>query len=147
MQDFIISHITSTSPDYAEVFELREEILRKPLGMSLKNEDLSRDHTDVIFTGKVDGKIIACLMLHHKDADRLQLRQMAVYTQWQGSGYGRKLVQAAEEFGKQKGYKKMILHARKEATGFYESMGYAIHGDSFTEIGIPHFIMEKQIGS
>lgn len=137
--------INSSAPEYADVFALREEILRKPLGMSLHNEDLSRDHVDVIMAGKLDGRVIACLMLHHLDAEQVQLRQMAVYNEWQGKGIGRQLVEAAEAYAAAKGYKKMVLHARDIATGFYASMGYAKVGDEFIEVNIPHYIMEKEL--
>jgi predicted GNAT family N-acyltransferase len=37
------------------------------------------------------------------------------------------------------------MHARKNAVGFYEKMGYQVTGDEFTELTIPHYIMEKQL--
>lgn len=140
-----VSIVTLNSPEYAEVFALRDEVLRKPLGMSLKNDDLSRDAVDVIFAGKIDGKVVVCLMLHHKNDELVQLRQMAVYDAWQGRGLGRQLVKAAEQYAREKGYRTLELHARKNAMGFYGSMGYGVVGDEFTEVGIPHYIMEKTL--
>jgi predicted GNAT family N-acyltransferase len=130
---------------YQQVFHLREEVLRKPLGMSLHNEDLSRDYTDTILAGLVDGRVVACLMLHPKSENTVQLRQMAVYAHLQGQGLGRQLVQAAEVLAADRGYTKMILHARQVALGFYQSMGYIIVGDEFAEVGIPHYAMEKSL--
>jgi predicted GNAT family N-acyltransferase len=37
------------------------------------------------------------------------------------------------------------MHARKDAIGFYEKQGYKISGDEFTEVTIPHFVMEKKL--
>ncbi len=128
---------------YQQVFDLREEVLRKPLGMSLLNEDLSRDYTDTIMAGLLDGKVVACLMLHPKSAETVQLRQMAVYDHLQGRGLGRELVAAAERLATDRGYTKMILHARQVALGFYKSMNYTVVGDEFAEVGIPHYAMEK----
>ena len=147
MHEIVVSHITSTSPKYQQVWDLREEILRKPLGLSLKNEDLSRDHSDTIFIAEHNNKVIGCLKLHHIDDGQVQLRAMAVYNEWQGKGIGRKLVTAAEAYAIQKGYPKMILHARKVALGFYRSLGYTAYGDEFTEVGIPHLMMEKTLKS
>ncbi len=146
MGNLVIIQATASSPEYADIFALRDEVLRKPLGMSLKDDDLSRDFVDIILAGKMDGKVIGCLMLHHKDNDRLQLRQMAVDADFQGQGIGRQLVQAAEKYAREKGYKRMILHARKTAIGFYESMDYEVFGDEFFEVGISHFLMEKEMG-
>ena len=128
------------------VWDLREEILRKPLGMSLKNEDLSWDHQDNIFIAEESGRVIGCLMLHDAGENKMKLRQMAVYDQWQGKGIGRALVMKAEDFLLKKGYDRIVLHARKGALGFYKSMGYVVRGDEFEEVGIPHFAMEKVLG-
>jgi predicted GNAT family N-acyltransferase len=39
----------------------------------------------------------------------------------------------------------ILLHARKYAAAFYTVMDYQVVGDEFTEVGIPHFMMEKEI--
>ena len=146
MDDIIINIVTSASPEYTQVWELREEVLREPLNMSLKNEDLSMDAEDEIFIAVHDHSVIGCLMLHHLDADTIKLRQMAVYDGWQGKNIGRMLVTAAEMHAATKGYKKVSLHARLVASGFYSRLGYTQVGDEFMEVGIPHFRMEKKIG-
>jgi len=143
--NIIISAITSASEKYPQVFRLRDEILRKPLGMSLVNDDLSRDHTDTIFIAEHNEEVIGCVLLHHLSAEEAQLRAMAVYDKWQGQGVGRMLVEALENFSSEKGYSKIILHARKVVLGFYSGMGYSVTGDEFTEVGIPHYMMEKSL--
>lgn len=147
MEQLIITPITSAAAAaaYAEVFALRDEVLRRPLGMWLKNDDLTLDHVDIILTAQLDGKVIACLMLHHIDGQQVQLRQMAVSPEYQGKGAGRVLVQGAEQLAMEKGYSKMILHARKTAVGFYKSMSYEVCSDEYLEVGIPHYNMEKQL--
>lgn len=143
--ELAVVKIKVPSVEYDEVFALRDLLLRQPIGMRLADEDLSRDHTDSILAGKVGGKVIACLILTHKDEKTVQLRQMAVYPEWQGKGMGRQLVEAAEFYAQQEGYTTMVLHARKVAMGFYRSMGYTVTSDEFTEVGIPHYVMEKRL--
>ncbi|MCW3123776.1 MAG: family N-acetyltransferase [Flavipsychrobacter sp.] len=146
MEDIIVSAIDHKAPQYQQVWNVREEILRKPLGRSLKDDDLSRDLIDTIFIAEHKGKVIGCVLLHRIDAGQAQLRAMAVYNEWQGKGVGRLLVQAAEQYAIANHYHRIILHARKVAVGFYSGMGYNTYGDEFTEVGIPHFMMEKNIG-
>jgi predicted GNAT family N-acyltransferase len=138
-----VSIINGNSAKYEEMLELRDEILRRPLGLSVKTDDNSRDFTDPIFIGEYDNKIIACLLLQDQGNHEARLRLMAVGAGWQGKGIGRQLVQAAEQYAWQQGYHKIILHARQVALGFYLSMGYIITSDEFTEVGIPHYMMEK----
>ena len=37
------------------------------------------------------------------------------------------------------------MHARETAVGFYEKLGYKVVGDKFTEVTIPHYVMEKKL--
>ncbi len=145
MNGITISYINSLSPKYQQVWELRDEVLRKPLGMSLKNEDLSNDHLDIIFIAEQNDRVVACLMLHRIATDVFKLRQMAVANELQGKGIGKMLVAAAEVFAAQNRYNKIVLHARKVAMGFYHALGYAQVGHEFSEVGIPHYAMEKAL--
>ena len=145
MSAITIQIIDVTDPAYQQVWQVREEVLRKPLGMSLKNEDLSMDAEDVIFAAMADDKVVGCVMLHPVTPGVMKLRQMAVYDEWQGKGIGRLLVQAAEKFAKDNGYEKIVLHARMVAVDFYSKMEYTITSDEFTEVGIPHVVMEKMM--
>jgi len=145
MNSVTIKEIFTTDPEYAEVYELREELLRKPLGLSLENEDLSADRTDHILAAIYDGKVIGCVMLQPKDKITIKLRQMAVATAWQGKNIGRLLVQEAEATAKQHNYGHIVLHARDIAEGFYKKLGYSSTDDTFTEVGIPHIRMEKAL--
>jgi len=51
----------------------------------------------------------------------------------------------AENIARDAGYKKIIMHARKTAIGFYEKLGYTVTGNEFTEVSIPHYVMEKKL--
>ena len=143
MHSITIATATKASHEYAQVWQLREEVLRQPLGMSLKDEDLSMDAEDLIFIAISGDKVVGCLMLHELSPTLVKLRQMAVYDNWQGKNIGRMLVEAAEKYSFGHGYKKITLHARIVARGFYEKLGYVAHGGTFSEVGIEHVVMEK----
>lgn len=145
MNDITISRINNSHPIFQQVWDLREEVLRRPLGLSLKNEDLSRDNNNEIFIALHNDKVIGCVFLQPRQNNEVQLRAMAVYTEWQGKGVGRLLVEALEQFALQQGSSKITLHARKVALEFYKALGYTQYGDEFTEVGIPHYMMEKSL--
>lgn len=131
---------------YQQVFDIREEILRKPIGLSLKNEDLGADANDMIVIAEQEGNIIGCVMIQQTpDKDIVKLRQMAVAEHVQGLGVGRMLVAGAEKIIQQQRKQKIKLHARITAEGFYKNLGYSTISDVFTEVGIPHVIMEKEL--
>jgi len=146
MDSIRLHMINTTSHFYPQVLDLREEILRKPLGLSLKNENLDRDIADDTLIAEAGGSVIGCLLLHRVDDTTMQLRAMAVYEHSQSKGIGSMLVKQAEAVAAQKGYRHIILHARKVALGFYQKLGYTVTSDEFTEVGIPHYMMGKTIG-
>jgi hypothetical protein len=37
------------------------------------------------------------------------------------------------------------MHARVNALGFYKKLGYTTFGNEFTEVTLPHFMMEKKL--
>ena len=51
----------------------------------------------------------------------------------------------AENLARDRGYRTITMHARDNALGFYEKMGYRKVGKPFEEITIPHYIMEKKL--
>lgn len=145
MSNLVFKKITPGDAAYRDVFELREEILRKPIGLSLHDEDLSNEVNDHILTATSNGEVAGCLILTPRGNTTLQLRQMAVAANQQGNNVGRQLVNYAEQFAKDNGYSHIILHARIAAQGFYDKLGYTPRGDVFTEVGIPHIEMQKQL--
>lgn len=140
----IIRIVTANDAEYGHVWQLREAVLRQPIGLSLKNEDLSGEVNETTFAAIDEGRVVGCLMLKHVSDEEIKFRQMAVAEGMQGKGVGRKLMEAAEVWAWENGYHKISLHARITAEGFYAGLGYAAIGDVFEEVGIPHILMEKR---
>lgn len=124
---------------------LRNEILRKPLGLSFNDEELEREKDDILMGAFEDDRLLGCCLLTPVDSGTVRLRQMAVPNSMQGKGIGRALMIFAENIARDLGYKKLCMHARKTATGFYKKLGYNISGEEFLEVTIPHYTMEKSL--
>jgi predicted GNAT family N-acyltransferase len=131
--------------EYQQMVNLRNEILRKPLGLCFNEEELEREKDDILMGAFEDERLLGCCLLTRMDAGTVRLRQMAVPNNMQGKGIGRALMIFAENIARDLGYKKLCMHARKTATGFYQKLGYHISGEEFLEVTIPHFTMEKSL--
>lgn len=134
------------TPQYAQSIELRDDILRAPLGLDFTVKMLEVEWQD-IHIGAFDdsGEICACLVLSPMTDDAIKMRQVAVKKSLQGQGIGSDLVHFTEALLRLKGYTKIELNARLTAVKFYQRLDYDIVGDEFFEVGIAHFRMEKNI--
>lgn len=138
-----IRTFTYGSADYNKAVALRDQELRKPLGLQFTEAELKKDEHDV-HMGLFEGEnILACLTLTDMANHKLKVRQVATDGTQQGKGLGKQLSDAAEQYAKEHGYHTMYCHARKVASPFYIKLGYKIVSDEFTEVGIPHYVMEK----
>jgi ribosomal protein S18 acetylase RimI-like enzyme len=133
------------SPEYRQMVQLRDDILRKPLGLHFTEEELEKEKDNLLVAAYEDDHILGCCMLVEEDPQTVRLRQMAVINDLQGKGVGSALMTFAENLARDRGYRRITMHARKNALGFYEKMGYKQIGDEFEEITIPHYVMEKQL--
>jgi predicted GNAT family N-acyltransferase len=116
------------------------------LGLEYNLEDLEVENDSFHLACYSDNdELTGCLVLKPTDSNQLKMRQVAVKENQQGKGIGRKLVRFSEELAKEKGFLKMVLHARDVAKDFYLALDYKIIGEQFEEVGIPHFKMEKEI--
>ncbi|HVV03009.1 MAG TPA: GNAT family N-acetyltransferase [Puia sp.] len=138
----IIDHGTK---EYQQMVNLRMDILRKPLGLSFDPAELEKEKEDVLMGAFEDDRLLGCCLLTRQDQHTMRLRQMAVPNNMQGKGIGRALMIFAENIARDLGYKKLCMHARTTALGFYEKLGYTTSGEEFTEVTIPHYIMEKAL--
>lgn len=133
------------SNEYWQMVKLRDDILRRPLGLSFNQQELESEKNNMLIGAFEDDEMLGCCMLVEENPEIVRLRQMAVLNDLQGKGIGRALMHFAENIARDRGYKILSMHARKNALGFYEKMGYKVASDEFTEITIPHYVMEKRL--
>jgi ribosomal protein S18 acetylase RimI-like enzyme len=131
--------------EYQQMITLRNDILRKPLGLSFTDDELEQEKHEILIGAFEEEKMLGCCMLVKEEEKTCRLRQMAVLNNVQGKGIGRALMLFAETIARDRGFKKITMHARKTALGFYERLGYSIAGQEFREVTIPHYVMEKNL--
>ena len=133
------------SKEYLQMVKLRDDILRKPLGLGFTQQELEKEKDNMLIGAFEDDEMLGCCMLVEKNPEIVRLRQMAVLNDLQGKGIGRALMNFAENLARDRGYKIISMNARKNVVGFYEKMGYKVASKEFIEITIPHYVMEKDL--
>ena len=140
-----LKQIDHGSREYEQMIRLRHQILRQPLGLNFSDEELEMEKDNILIASFEDDEMLGCCMLKPVDSQTLQLRQMAVPDKLQGKGVGASIISFAENLARDKGYSRIMMHARDTAIGFYEKFGYKTVGNEFTEVNLPHHIMEKTL--
>lgn len=145
MTPLIFREIGHGTPEYRQELALRDEVLRRPLGLVLEGGDVSSDDQQLHF-GLFDagGSLTACVVAVPATALKAKIRQMAVKPARQGQGLGRRLMEELEQELRARGFREFELHARRSAEGFYHRLGYTSEGGEFTEVTIPHVKMVKR---
>lgn len=140
-----VTQIDFGTPQYHQTVQLRYEILRKPLKLEFTEQQLQKEKDDIHIAAYDDGHLLGCCILTQIDNETVRLRQMAVQKNKQQMGIGATLMRYAQNVAADKGYKVMMMHARKDVVRFYEKLGFTITGEEFTEVTLPHFRMEKRM--
>jgi predicted GNAT family N-acyltransferase len=142
----VILNIEFATPEYDETVQLRDKILRRPLGLSFSEEQLAEEYADFHLAAYTNDWVLrGCLVLTPKDDKTLKMRQVAVDEAVQKTGVGQQLVVASETLGRVRGFDTMELNARETAVPFYQKLNYSIVGERFEEVGMPHFKMVKKL--
>ena len=133
--------INYNSPEYQKALRLREDVMRKPLGLLLSEEDV-----------KDDGKRI------HRSKDIIMMSSFAVVLykiahiysvfvkqELQNKGFGQRLMAYAENYAKSQGAKRLYVEGRKAAKNFYQKCGFSSCGLEYIDMNIVHQDMRKDI--
>ena len=138
----------NTSDEFKIYYNLRYEVLRKPWfqpkGSERDDDDATSLHRMII--DEPNGKAVAVGRLQFNTIEEAQIRYMAVSDDYQGMGYGSKMVNVLDDIAREKGSRKIILQSRGNAVKFYEKNGYKIIEKSYLLFDeIQHWLMEKEL--
>lgn len=140
-----LKQIDHGTPEYLKMVNLRDVVLRRPLGLTFDHDELMAEKDDILIACMDDNEILGCCILEEVNNLTIRLRQMAVPDNLHNRGIGSSIINFAENMARDKGYKLMTMHARDSAIGFYEKFGFQIKGSQFKEVNLPHHVMEKNL--
>ncbi len=110
----------------AGVYYVRTEAMVYGFGVSLEGEfdGDTPDSEYVLVTDNNGAPISTCRLRFVPEEGYAKIERVATVSFARGKGAGRLAMEAAEEWIREKGYKKIIVTSRDEAVGFYEKLGY-----------------------
>lgn len=117
-----------------------EQLITEP---ELDDTDLIASH--VYLLNDQETCALATCRVFQEDS-RWLVGRVAVSKAARGQNLGRKVMETAHQFLRQKDAKSVYCHAQLQAKGFYEKLGYEPIGEIFEEAGIKHILMKKKLG-
>ncbi len=145
MTEVTYTQIDFGSEFYKQSLQLREKILRAPIGMVLRPEDVEGEETQYHFAAIVENQVRGTLVFKSVDTTRAKLRQMAICDTLQGKGVGRNIVEIGEDFLRAHGFEHVSMTARIAASEFYKKLGYKPMKQDAPSFTVPIINMEKYL--
>ncbi|WP_184663093.1 GNAT family N-acetyltransferase [Texcoconibacillus texcoconensis] len=90
----------------------------------------------------IDGVLVSVVSLF-PNGEKAQFRKFATLKEYQGKGYGTKLLQYVFDEASRLGVKKLWCNARIDKSAFYEKFGLQVTNCTFEKSGIEYVIMES----
>ena len=108
---------------FRKELELRDEMLRKPIGLKHSEADLEKEPGYRHFGLLIEDDLVACLMVVPHGDGLSQIRQMAVREDLQGRGYGRFLMMAVEPILRSSGVGRIFFRTGTPSTRVQKTFG------------------------
>jgi N-acetylglutamate synthase-like GNAT family acetyltransferase len=140
-----IRQITFGSDDYEQMIALRVSQLLQPIGVPASYIERENEKNDFLIGAFEENEMIGCCILTPRNNEVIQLRQMAVRSDYRGKRIGAAIIDFAEKIAKENNFSSLMMHARDPVINFYKKCGYEIYDEPFFEVGIGHHKMRKQL--
>ncbi len=130
--------------EMAAALELRHDVFCVEQGVPEWEELDGRDGEGIHLVAIADGELLGtCRVL--LVGSTAQFSRLAVRPSARRHGIATALLKAADQETIAAGARRLVLHAQTYAQSLYEAAGYRTRGRAFTEAGIEHIAMEKQV--
>ena len=146
MSDDIV-RVSTDDPEFEDAMAIRIEVFVEEQGVP---EEIERDEYEaesehfVAYRDADSGDAVGTSRLREKDG-LAKIERVAVLESARGERWGERLMAAAEERARARGFDEVVLNAQTRVEAFYHRLGYESVGDEFDEAGIPHVEMRKSL--
>ena len=130
--------------EMAAALRLRHDVFCVEQGVPEREELDGRDGDGIHLVAIANGELLGtCRVL--LVGTTAQFSRLAVRVSARRRGIATALLAAADRETRAAGGRRLVLHAQTYARELYEIAGYEPRGRAFTEAGIEHIAMEKQL--
>lgn len=147
MSLYAVTEVEFGSENYEKTVRLRDKVMRKPLGLSIENDDLSYEKNATVLAVLDGDAILGTGVFEQEDEATIKIRYVCVDSDLQKTGVGRRLIEDIENRVRKQGVKRIYMEARVSAAGFYKKLQFHEYGKVYLmkEAPVEHIYMEKRL--
>ncbi|MFA7272639.1 MAG: GNAT family N-acetyltransferase [Crocinitomicaceae bacterium] len=136
--------IAYKSEEWTKAVQLREKVLREPLGSKFTDQELEEEKSHIQIAGFLDNELVATVVLV-PDGENIKMQRVVVIDSLRNKNIGSEMMIFCEKLAVDRNFRLIYCHARDTAVNFYYKNHYEKDGDYFDEDGIPHLKMKKKL--
>jgi predicted GNAT family N-acyltransferase len=144
--DLIVT-VAVSEDEQAVTFAIRYTVFveGQNVPVEIERDDYDRTAIHILARERTSGIPVGVARIVDKGNGLAKIGRVAILPEWQGRGFGNLLMRGVLEQAKASGFTEAMLDSQAYVVGFYERLGFIAEGDEFTEAGIPHRRMRKQL--
>lgn len=135
----------SYDEETATINKIRTKVFQEEQGVASELEFDGLDEDAVHLIAYLNGQAIGTARIREIAHDTTKIERLAVLSEARRQGVGRQLMTTALKFISQQHKSLAIVHAQEYVAPLYQQLGFEIIGDRFSEAGISHVKMIKQL--
>lgn len=121
----------------AGAYYVRVEAMVKEFNIDMNQEFDQHDLPETEYVVAFDGKIpVGTCRIFIKNETTAHIERVCVLKKYRNQGLGRKIIEEAERWLKDKKISKIVVTAREEAVEFYQKLGYQADFERTWDTGI-----------
>ena len=124
---------------------IRTQVFQKEQGVSAELEFDGLDADAIQLLAYLNGKAVATARIREMDANTVKIERLAVLPEYRKQGIGKQLMESALSVISNLDKSKAVVHAQEYVASLYQQLGFEVVGERFSEAGIDHVKMVKQL--
>ena len=129
----------------AEIDRIRTAVFQQEQGIASDLEFDGLDENATHLLAYLNDRAVATARMRAIAPAIVKIERLAVLSAYRQQGIGKRLMQATLAFATKQGYKSATVHAQAYIAPLYLGLGFEPVGERFSEAGIEHVKMIKQL--
>lgn len=124
---------------------IRTKVFQEEQGVDPKLEFDGLDLDAIHFLAYINNEAVGTARIREINSNTSKIERLAILAKARKRGIGRKLMSTALQTIAQQDKTSVIVHSQEYIAPLYQQLGFKIVGEKFSEAGIAHVKMVKQL--